>query len=46
MKENTRQFLAAGADPDIRNKQGKSPVDLAVESGLEEAVDLLRNRKQ
>lgn len=45
LKENTNLFLAAGADPDITNNQGKSPLDLAVESGVEEAVDLLKNRK-
>jgi ankyrin repeat protein len=46
MKENANLYLAAGADPDIKNKQGKSPMDLAVESGVEEAVDFLKNRKQ
>ncbi|MHC4205616.1 MAG: ankyrin repeat domain-containing protein [Planctomycetota bacterium] len=45
MKENTNLFLAAGADPDIKNKQGKSPMDLAEESGVEEAIDLLKNRR-
>jgi ankyrin repeat protein len=43
MKETISFFLAAGANPDIKNKQRKSPMDLAVESGVEEAIDLLNN---
>lgn len=46
LKEKANLYLAAGAYWDIRNKQGKSPMDLAVESGVEEAIDLLRNREQ
>ena len=45
MKETTKLLLAAGANPNIKNKQGKSAMDLAVESGVEEAIDLLKNRK-
>lgn len=45
LKEKADHFLAAGANPNIRNKQGKSPMDLALESGIKEAVDLLKNRK-
>ncbi len=45
MEETVNLFLAAGADPHITNNQGKSPMDLAVESGIEEAIDILKNVK-
>jgi hypothetical protein len=35
-----------GADPEIKNKERKSAMDLAVESGLPEAVDLLKAKKK
>ena len=34
-----------GANPDIKNKDGKSAMDLAVESGVQEAVELLKAKK-
>jgi ankyrin repeat protein len=34
-------FLAHGADPNKRNDDGKTAVDLAGERGLEEAAELL-----
>lgn len=45
LKANAKLYLEAGADPGIKNAQGKSPMDLAVESGVEEAVDFLKNHK-
>lgn len=45
LEDKANLLLAAGADWDIRNKQGKSSMDLAVESGVEEAIDLLRSRE-
>ncbi|MCP4723464.1 MAG: hypothetical protein GY863_00435 [bacterium] len=38
-------LMEAGADPDIMNNEGKSTMDLAVESGVQEAIDLLKGRK-
>ena len=35
-------LLSYGADPAIRNGEGKTPVDLASEHGHEETVELLR----
>ncbi len=40
-KEIVKTLVQVGADPQIRNKQGKSPMDLAVESGEDELIDLL-----
>ncbi|MFC2156853.1 ankyrin repeat domain-containing protein [Acidobacteriota bacterium] len=37
-------LLEEGADPHIKNKEGKSPMDLAVESGEKELIDLLRKK--
>ncbi len=34
-----------GADPNIKNKIGKSPMDLAIELGEKEAIDLLKAKK-
>ena len=45
MKENANLFFEAGADPNIRNKDNKTPLDLAVESGIGEAVEFLRARQ-
>jgi ankyrin repeat protein len=42
LKEKTKLFLEAGADVNIKNNEGKTPLDLAVESGVQEAVDLLK----
>jgi ankyrin repeat protein len=44
LKEMINMFLAAGANPNIKNKQGKSPLDLATESGVKEAIDLLKKK--
>ncbi len=38
-------LVEAGADPNIKNNIGKSPLDLAVESGVQEAIDSLKSRK-
>ena len=35
-------LMEEGADPYIRNKKGKSPMDLAVESGEDELINLLK----
>jgi len=45
MKELAKILLAGGADPNIKNANGKSPLDIAVESGVQEAIDLLRSIK-
>jgi len=44
-KEITRPLLEKEADPSIRNKAGKAPLDLAVESGESELIDLLKSAK-
>jgi ankyrin repeat protein len=44
-KEIARPLLEKGADPSIRNKAGKAPLDLAVESGERELTDLLKSAK-
>jgi ankyrin repeat protein len=36
-------LLEEGADPRIKNKEGKSPLDLAEESGENELIDLLKS---
>jgi len=38
-------LLEEGAAPHIRNKEGKSPMDLAVESGENELINLLKSSK-
>ena len=38
-------LLKKSADPDIKNKEGKSVMDLAIESGLGEIVDLMKKGK-
>ena len=38
-------LLKEGADPHIKNRNGKSPVDLAEESGEKELIDLLKSSK-
>jgi ankyrin repeat protein/SAM-dependent methyltransferase len=40
-KEIVKVLTEEGADPRIRNKEGKSPMDLAVESGEDELMKLL-----
>jgi ankyrin repeat protein len=44
-KEIIKTLLNEGADPHIRNKEAKSPMDLAVESGEEELINLLKSSK-
>lgn len=39
-------LLAAGADPSIRDRAGKTPLDLAAEAGYGETVEILRSRAQ
>ena len=41
-KEFTKVLLEEGANPHIKNNKGKSPLDLAVESGEKELIDLLK----
>jgi ankyrin repeat protein len=40
-KEIVKILLEEGADPHIRNKEGKSPMDMAVEAADDELIDLL-----
>jgi ankyrin repeat protein len=42
-KEIARPLLEGGAHSSIRNKEGKSPADLAEESGEDELIDLLKS---
>ncbi len=44
-KDQVKSYMEAGADPDIKNKTGKSPMDLASESGDKEIIDLLKTKK-
>jgi|GEM_PF-3498955 len=44
-KDISEPLLKEGADPHIRNNEGKSPMDLAVESGENELIDLLKSAK-
>ncbi len=43
--EIVKILLKEGADPHIRNKEEKSPMDLAVESGEDELINLLKSSK-
>jgi len=38
-------LMNRGANPNIKNKEGKSAMDLAVESGMQDAVELLKAKK-
>ncbi|XP_070565863.1 putative ankyrin repeat protein RF_0580 [Ptychodera flava] len=42
--ESVRLLLSAGADPNMRNKNGKTPMDLAVDGKRKEVVSLLKER--
>ena len=44
-KEIVEVLLEEGADPHIKNKEGKSPADLAGESGENELINLLKSVK-
>jgi ankyrin repeat protein len=44
-KEIIKNLLKEGADPHIRNKEAKSPMDLAVELGEDELISLLKSSK-
>jgi ankyrin repeat protein len=44
-KEIVKILLEEGADPHIRNKEAKSSMDLAVESGENELINLLKSSK-
>jgi ankyrin repeat protein len=44
-KEIVKTLVEEGADPQIRNKQGKSPMDLAVESDENDLINLLKSLK-
>jgi SAM-dependent methyltransferase len=45
-KEFVKILMDAGADPEIRNREGKSPIDLAAESGKNESIDLLKSSEK
>ena len=45
-KRIVKVLMEEGADPTIRNKGGKSPVDLAVETGDRELINLLKSSNQ
>jgi ankyrin repeat protein/SAM-dependent methyltransferase len=45
-KEIVRILMGEGADSYIRNKEGKSPLDLAMESGENELINLLIDNKK
>jgi len=38
-------FLASGADPTVRNKQGRTAADLASMRGLDDVAALLRSKE-
>jgi ankyrin repeat protein len=38
-------LIEEGADPQIKNKEGKSPMDIAVESEENELINLLKSSK-
>jgi len=42
-KELVKILVEEGADPHIRNKEGKSPMDMAVEAADNELIDLLKS---
>ena len=44
-KEIVKILMEEGADTHIRNKEGKSPTDIAVESGENELINLLKSSK-
>ena len=44
-KDLAKDLLKEGADPHIKNNEGKSPMDLAVESGEKELIELLKQLK-
>ncbi len=44
-KEIVKILAEKGADPYVRNKESKSPMDLAVESGEDELINLLKSSK-
>jgi ankyrin repeat protein len=44
-KEIVKILMEEGADPQIRNKEGKSPMDLALESDENELISLLQSRE-
>ncbi len=44
-KEIVKVLSREGADPTIRNKEGKSPMDLAMETGESELINLLKSSK-
>jgi len=41
-KETVKILMEEGADPHIRNNKGKSPMDLAVEAGENDLINLLK----
>lgn len=44
-KDRIKILMDEGADPNIKNKIGKSPMDLAIELGEKEAIDLLKVKR-
>ncbi len=45
-KEMVKILMEEGADPHIKNNEGKSPMDLSRESGENELIDLLSSQEQ
>ena len=43
-KNIVKTIMDAGADPNLKNNEGKSPMDLAVESEKKELIDLLTTK--
>jgi ankyrin repeat protein len=43
--ETIKILIEEGGDPHIKNKNGKSPMDLAAESGEKELLELLQSSK-
>ncbi|MFC2132795.1 ankyrin repeat domain-containing protein [Bacteroidota bacterium] len=44
-KERIQLYIEGGADLNLNNNSGKSALDLSVESGIKEVIDLLKTKK-
>lgn len=42
-KEFSMLLLEMGANPYLKNNEGKSPMDLAIETGEQDLIDLLKS---
>jgi ankyrin repeat protein len=45
LKNKIIMLMKADADPNLKNNEGLSPIDLAIESGIKEAIALLKSEK-